>query len=66
MDFFCWGYVKSKVYTDQPQANLNALRERMVEEMEQLPLEMIDRAREDFSRRLQLCIERNGRSVETR
>ena len=63
MDFFCWGYLKSKVYTDQPQANLQALRERIIEEMQALPQDMMGRAIHNFILRINVCIERNGRIV---
>ena len=47
-------------------ANLADLRNRIVEEIEQLLLKIISRAFEDFRRRLQICLNRQGRSVETR
>jgi hypothetical protein len=39
MDFFFWGYLKSKVYTDTPFPDLDSLRQRIVDECAQVPLE---------------------------
>ena len=66
MDYFCWGYLKSKVYTDRPYENLDDLRQEIIAQIHQIPEEIIERAVQDFVRRLRVCIERNGCSVETR
>uniref|UniRef100_A0A915E832 Uncharacterized protein n=1 Tax=Ditylenchus dipsaci TaxID=166011 RepID=A0A915E832_9BILA len=41
------GHVKSKVYKDQPVASIDVLRQRIVEECQQVPQAIIDRALED-------------------
>ena len=65
MDYFCWSYIKSKVYTDSPYANLDDLRNEITNQIQQIPSDVVERAVRDFVRRLKMCIERNGRSVET-
>ena len=65
MDFFFWGYLKSRVYTDTAFPDLASLRQRIVDECAQVPLQMIQNSILDYRRRLQVCLERAGRSVET-
>uniref|UniRef100_A0A914E0G4 DUF4817 domain-containing protein n=1 Tax=Acrobeloides nanus TaxID=290746 RepID=A0A914E0G4_9BILA len=62
-DFFLWGYIKSIVYRTQPQ-NLDELQARIQDAFDNLPQEMIDRAIECYERRLQRCIDVDGRNVE--
>jgi DDE superfamily endonuclease len=63
LDFFLWGYVKSKVYRTLP-ANLEELKERISRVFAEIPQEMIDRAIDAYQSRLERCIEVQGRSVE--
>uniref|UniRef100_A0AC34GEQ1 Uncharacterized protein n=1 Tax=Panagrolaimus sp. ES5 TaxID=591445 RepID=A0AC34GEQ1_9BILA len=65
MDYFVWGFVKSKVY-GAPLANLNELEQRVRAAFDEIPLEMIQRVVNDYERRLRRCIEVNGHSVEVR
>uniref|UniRef100_A0A915DJC0 Transposase n=1 Tax=Ditylenchus dipsaci TaxID=166011 RepID=A0A915DJC0_9BILA len=64
-DFFLWGYLKSRIYRTQP-ANLNELRERIVNEFQfqVLPEAMVIRSIDSYARRLEICLEVEGRSVE--
>uniref|UniRef100_A0A914C8R5 Transposase n=1 Tax=Acrobeloides nanus TaxID=290746 RepID=A0A914C8R5_9BILA len=62
-DFFLWGYIKSIVYRTQPQ-NLDELQARIQDAFDNLLQEMIDRAIECYERRLQRCIDVDGRNVE--
>uniref|UniRef100_A0A915ERP7 Uncharacterized protein n=1 Tax=Ditylenchus dipsaci TaxID=166011 RepID=A0A915ERP7_9BILA len=62
-DFFLWGYLKSRIYRIQP-ADLNELRARIVHEFEVLPGEMVLRSIDSYVRRLERCVEVEGRSVE--
>jgi hypothetical protein len=66
MDFFCWDYLKSLAYTDRPFASVVELRQWLVDNIPQIPLDMIRRSFQEYRRRLQLCVDRSGRSVETR
>jgi L-serine deaminase len=65
MDSFCWGYLKSKLYTGERFENLEVLKERIREEADAISLEMIRRAMNNFWARMEACITRGGRSVET-
>ena len=65
MDFFFWGYLKSRVYTAVQYQDLGQLRQAIEREFREVPLEMIQRSiREGYSNRLRCCITRNGRQVE--
>ena len=59
-------YVKSLAYTDRPFGSVVELRQWLTENIPQVPLEMIRNSFRDYQRRLQVCVERRGRSVETR
>jgi hypothetical protein len=65
LDFFLWGYLKSKVFLTPPE-NLAELERRIREEMNVLRQDraMIRRAVFDMVRRAQVCTERNGGHVE--
>ena len=65
MDFFFWGYVKSLAYTDRPFASVGELQQWLTDNIPQVPLEMVRRSFQDYRCRLQLCVDRHGRSVET-
>ena len=59
-------YVKSLAYTDRPFGSVVELRQWLTENIPQVPLEMIRNSFRDYQRRLQVCVEHRGRSVETR
>lgn len=65
MDFFLWGYVKSQVY-NAPLANLEELRQRIVNTFANLPMDMVDRSIASYERRLGRCVQIDGRNVEVR
>ena len=64
-DFFLWGYLKSKVYVTPPE-NMNQLRYRITEEVNQLKDDpgLIRRVVKTMRSRAQLCLRRNGGHVE--
>jgi len=64
MDYFLWGYLKGKLYTDRPYPDMLSLKRAIVEEVEAIPEEIVLSAICDYKRRLRLCIERNGHNVE--
>ena len=66
MDFFFWGYMKSLAYTDHPFASVEELRQWLADNIPQVLIGMIRRSIQDYQRRLQLCVDRRGQSVETR
>ncbi|KAI1693124.1 ankyrin repeat domain-containing protein [Ditylenchus destructor] len=57
---------KRQVYDLTSYRSLAGLRDRILEEIESVHPEMVRRAFADFPRRLRVCIDRNGASVETR
>jgi hypothetical protein len=63
MDFFLWGWIKSRVYTT-PIGNIAELRGRIERAFQELPQQMINRALDSYKRRLERCLAVNGRGVE--
>lgn len=58
-DFFLWGYLKSKVYTNRPQT-LNQLKRNIRTEIDAIPVEVLQRVMQSFRARLQECQQRGG------
>lgn len=68
LDFFMWGYLKSKVFLPPP-ATLDELRERIVYQVDRLRHEdngMVVRSVEDMQRRVERCALLEGEQVEGR
>ena len=65
LDFFLWGYLKSKVY-QTPPANLEELEQRIRHEIDTLRQDraLVRRAVFDMLRRVRVCSQRNGGHVE--
>ena len=64
LDFFLWGYLKSKVYVTPPR-DLLYLRGRITQECDILRgNEFIVNSMRAMLRKANLCVERNGRPVE--
>lgn len=59
LDFFLWGYVKSKVYLHKP-ANTEELKNRIREEILQITPEVISNVLESYVNRLAFCQEVGG------
>lgn len=59
LDFFVWGYLKSKIYATQPES-LDDLRNRIINECRQITPEMLRNVRERFEQNLFYCMEVNG------
>jgi hypothetical protein len=64
MDYFYWGYLKSRIYQGRAFESLDVLRQKIVHECHAMHQDTIRRSIVDFSRRLQECITRKGQSVE--
>lgn len=63
LDFFLWGHLKSLIYkTDVP--NLDALRQRIVEECGRITPETLRSVRRTFEQRLYYCMEAGGGHFE--
>jgi hypothetical protein len=56
---FLWGYLKSKVYDTRP-ANLDDLKTRIHEEIENIPVEMLQWIMRRFTTRLWQCVQSDG------
>ena len=65
LDFFCWGFVKSKVFTvgGRPQS-MRDLKNKITMVVNQLDSNMISRAVFDVRNRAQRVIEANGGYIE--
>lgn len=63
LDFFLWGYLKSKVYIDRPQ-NLEDLKHRIRLEIRNITPEMIHNVQEECCRRFNYCQEAQGWQFE--
>jgi hypothetical protein len=63
LDFFLWGYLKSKIYKTQP-ASLEDLRQRIVDECRRITPEMLRNVRERFEQNLYSCMEAGGHQFE--
>lgn len=63
MDFFLWGYLKSKVFITEPDSLLD-LRQRIIDECVAIPRETFSNVRQEISNRLYHCQEVQGRHFE--
>jgi len=58
-DFFLWGYLKSKVYSNR-STDLHALKENIREEIAKLSEETLQAITRSFLIRVHLCIQEGG------
>ncbi|KYM95568.1 Zinc finger MYM-type protein 1, partial [Cyphomyrmex costatus] len=63
LDYFLWGYLKSKVYATQPQ-NLDELRNRIMQEAALIDRVIIRNAVSHFYNRIPFCQEAQGLQFE--
>lgn len=63
LDYFLWGYLKSKVYFNRPP-NIEALKNRIRDEIRQIPPFFIRNVQEEFMDRLGYCQEVNGQQFQ--
>ncbi len=63
LDYFVWNYLESKACS-QPHKSIAALKASLVKEWNEIPQEMIQKAIDDFSKRLRKCIDANGGHFE--
>jgi hypothetical protein len=59
-DFFLWGYLKSQVFKAPAPHTVQELKHRILEEVEPIPVEMLQTVMSDFRKRLMECLQRNG------
>lgn len=62
-DFFLWGVVKDRVYSNKPQ-NLQELKDAVIDQMQNLPRKFCQSACQSVRERLQLCRDLNGGHIE--
>lgn len=63
LDYFLWGYLKSKVYFNRPNS-LQELARRITEEIQRISPEVIVNVTREFTDRLAYCQELNGAQFE--
>jgi hypothetical protein len=60
-DFFLWGYLKSRVYQEEPPRTIEALKQRIRDEVAQIRPEMLLNVMTNFRTQLEQCLRLNGR-----
>ena len=63
LDFFLWGYLKSKVYA-KPLASVCDLKRRITEEIMSISQDILDHVWKKFERRLEVVLQNGGAHVE--
>lgn len=63
LDYFLWGYLKSKVYFNRPEI-IDNLKTRIREEIERISPEMLQNVTDEFQQRTYYCQEVNGYQFE--
>ena len=58
-DYFLWGYLKSKVYSNRPRS-IEQLKDAIRQEITVIPHEMTRRVIDNFRGRLRQCVDNNG------
>lgn len=62
-DFFLWGYLKLKVFEANPPRTRDELKERIQQEINNIPLDMLRRVMGAFTKRLEECVRNEGRHL---
>lgn len=63
LDYFLWGYLKDRVYRTKPQ-NLVDLRQRIIDEIALIPINVLENVTASFYNRLGYCQEVFGQNFE--
>ncbi|XP_070524010.1 histone-lysine N-methyltransferase SETMAR-like [Cardiocondyla obscurior] len=63
LDFFAWGYLKNKVYKNEPE-NAEELKQRIRDACSEIIPRTLKQVRENFMRRVAICLEKNGGHIE--
>lgn len=63
-DYFLWDYVKRKIYKTHP-ANIDYLQQQILEFIQGIPEEMLQRVMTAFQLRPQECIEQHGGHIQS-
>lgn len=62
-DSFLWGYLKAKVFTTRPRT-VDELKQRIRDEIHNIPVEMLQRSMRNLQHRFQECIRTGGRHLK--
>jgi len=62
-DFYMWGYLKDRVYGNNPQT-IPDLKAAITAAIRPIPREECGRVIENFARRIQMCLQRRGAHLE--
>ena len=62
-DYFLWGYLKERVYANNPQT-IEGLKANILQEIRRIPLDMCDRVIRNFNVRVATVIQRRGAWIE--
>lgn len=63
LDIFLWGYLKGKVYRDNP-ANIDQLKKNIRREIKKIPTTVLEKVINSFEKRLLECKERSGKHLK--
>ena len=62
-DFYLWGYLKDRVYGNNPQT-IPDLKAAITAAIRAIPTEECGRVIDNFARRIQVCLQRRGAHLE--
>ena len=62
-DYFLWGYLKARVYQDNPPT-IERLKENIKREIRRIPRYMLERVIENFNVRVAAVIQQRGAWIE--
>ncbi len=62
-DFYLWGYLKDRVYENNPQT-IPELKEAITQKIRAIPKQECVRVIDNFARRLQVCLQQDGGHLE--
>ena len=65
LDFFAWGFIKSKVYTGRRNGYLAELRNRIIDAVQKITPQMLESGFQETIYCFELCRDTDGRHVET-
>ena len=63
VDYKVWGWMQDRGY-QQPVADIDELRERLLQDWASMPQNIIDKAINDWRKRLRACVEADGGHFE--
>lgn len=64
MDFFLWGFLKQKVYKERLDNDLDSLRMRITQAVNDINVEMLHNVYNNFRRRAEECVNQGGQYIE--